>query len=500
MSPHAHPAEPGPESGRSFLEALFGDAVGLLEVRVIVDKKGGDVVERRWYETTEELSDDLARLKELAGSRSAGVLLGVLPRTGRGGTKDDIAPGNAVWVDLDFKAYADGEQEARDRLGKLPCPPSIVVFSGHGLHGYWLLHEAEDPQVLSDLSRGVGGVLGGDNTHDVARLLRMPGTANYKDPDDPIPTGFEVLKPDRRYNPSEIQDALDMCGWDPGERSSSTPVEVTVAERMSDRVLALLDTDKRINALFNGTGKPVVGADGRRLDTTTSGYDFSFVFELARLGVDDPSELATALSCRPDGSAREKGTDYLARTVSAALDRAQKAADVAETVVDFEVERVRVLASDRSTYELTIDGQILSLTSAQLRSKGAFATRYLQVLHRIPDLPQKADDWNAFVNSLLERAEVVELGEDASEAAALREDVQAALDALQEGEELEDLDRGLSLKTSAGKVGFKVAPLLKHLQEQRPELTRHALCVILRDLGYETGPQRFDGKVVRLWT
>lgn len=489
----------GYEFVRTFLSALFADVDGLHEIRVIEDRKGGDFIERRWYEASEELVQDLAGLNDLAGSRAAGIFLGVLPRARKSGKTEDVGRGAVVWVDLDFKDYAEGEDEARGRLAEFPFEPSVVVFSGHGLHAYWLLREAEEPKVLSNLSRGVGQVLGGDNTHDATRLLRLPGTFNYKDPSAPIATVLEVLEVDRRYNASELEDALDTCGWNPTDAASAEPIEVVVAERMSDRVLALLDTNKRVSALFNGTGKPAVGADGRRLDATNSGYDFSFVLELARLGVDDASELATALSCRPDGVAREKGQAYLARTVANALDRADNASEAITMVVDFDVERVRILASDRSTYELTIGGHVLSLTSAQLRSKSSFATRYLELIHRVPLLPTKADDWRAFVNGLLVRAEVVELGQDASESAALREDVERAVQELQQGDELEDLERGQYILTDGGKRAFRVDPLLRHLQEQRADLTRHGLCAVLTDLGHSSGTHRVRGKVVRLW-
>ena len=44
-----------------------------------------------------------------------------------------------VFVDIDFKDTP--EATARERLATCPCPPSIIVHSGDGLHCYWLLRE-----------------------------------------------------------------------------------------------------------------------------------------------------------------------------------------------------------------------------------------------------------------------------------------------------------------------------------------------------------------------
>jgi hypothetical protein len=87
------PVAPG-----TFLAALFPDLPpGLIEVRVIEDKPGGELVDRRWYDSPDELVEDIPRLNELAATRNAGVFLGVLPRRERGkGAKADVLPGSAV--------------------------------------------------------------------------------------------------------------------------------------------------------------------------------------------------------------------------------------------------------------------------------------------------------------------------------------------------------------------------------------------------------------------
>lgn len=488
----------------SFLPALFDDLDGFIEIRVIEDKKGGGLVDRKWFPDRGRLLEDLPELLRLAEERNAAVFYGVLPRSGQGkGKAKDTLPGRVAWADLDFKDYADGEAEARERIKQLPIPPSIIVRSGHGLHLYWLLREATDPKELSELSRGLAGVLGGDHAFDAARLLRLPGTLNRKDPEHPIPVEVEVFEPERAYNPSEIQDALDMLGWDPGRGSgavAATAPQAVIHEQMSVGVLALLDRHAGLRQIFDGKGKPAVGADGKELDCTSSGYDFSFALDLAKRGITDPSELATAIACRPDGAARGKGPEYIQRTVASALERAQRArGDTnSQPTLDFKVERVRIFLSDKPTFELTVEGVPIRLSSAELKSPKSFSTKFMDALRRVPRLT-KPGPWAKIVNGWLEDAETVELGDDASEEAALREGVSQAIEEMSVTEEASDLDRDMKAKTDTGKMGFKANPLLRRLMEQHPELRRDQLCRVLKELGYESGTHRVGGKVVRLW-
>src|SRR5690606_18144632 len=126
--------------------------------------------------------------------------------------------------------------------------------------------------------------------------------------------------------------------------AKSTPV--APGTELTSRVRALLTASPKLTALFEGRGKTAIGPDGRRLDTSSSGYDFSLALGLAHKGVTDPHELATALWHRPDGAAQAKGEKYIARTVQQALVLASRAARESEPTagpsgeIDFDVQRV----------------------------------------------------------------------------------------------------------------------------------------------------------------
>ena len=119
--------------------------------------------------------------------------------------RNDNAAGIAgLWADIDIadevhqKTQLPPTREAA--LESLPkeYPPSIVVDSGHGLQCWWLFKEPrlfkdnherhlarQQTQswhsILSDAFHQKGYVL--DATHDLARVMRLPGTWNYKSPE-----------------------------------------------------------------------------------------------------------------------------------------------------------------------------------------------------------------------------------------------------------------------------------------------------------------------------
>jgi hypothetical protein len=123
---------------------------------------------------------------------------------------------------------------------------------------------------------------------------------------------------------------------------------------LSPRVIHLLDQNPRLQDLFEGRGKTAVGEDGRRRDTSSSGFDYSILSALARKGVRDTSELASVLWRRPDGAARAKGIDYIIRTVRkvlADISAGERARDESQSdVIDFTVQRLRVFASNPRKY------------------------------------------------------------------------------------------------------------------------------------------------------
>lgn len=119
----------------------------------------------------------------------------------RGGEKDILCV-TTLYADIDIKGNAHAQtslpssvDEATDFLHGLKIKPSIVVNSGNGIHGYWLLDKPfiieteEDRKHMSSIFKGFGKYVNSeakkrgwkiDSVYDLARILRVPGTINHK--------------------------------------------------------------------------------------------------------------------------------------------------------------------------------------------------------------------------------------------------------------------------------------------------------------------------------
>jgi hypothetical protein len=125
------------------------------------------------------------------------VYFGVCPRLGEHGKAENVPFAGCLWADLDAKAFPDGKEGAWAACHKEGLPePSFIIDSGHGYHLYWLLKEAYMfPDSQSQLQfrgylKGIGKHIGGDTVHDVARMMRLPNTTNWKDPTQPVVSRF----------------------------------------------------------------------------------------------------------------------------------------------------------------------------------------------------------------------------------------------------------------------------------------------------------------------
>lgn len=119
---------------------------------------------------------------------------------------DNAEHANSFWLDLDCgkdkatagKGYATKNQ-ARDALVNftrqtgLPIPDAIVD-SGNGLHVYWFSNEPipalewkEQAAKLKALTHHYGLLADDSRTADMASVLRVPGTFNFKNPNNPKP-------------------------------------------------------------------------------------------------------------------------------------------------------------------------------------------------------------------------------------------------------------------------------------------------------------------------
>ncbi len=126
----------------------------------------------------------------------------------------------ALWFDIDFKGgLSDPTQvvaalrEFSKRTG-MPAP-SILVHSGNGVHAYWPLETPvpyERWQRMADNLKELAHEhkLPADTacTADACRVLRPPGTRNWKQSDNPKPV-VPIFTSGKSYDPEDIEVALE---------------------------------------------------------------------------------------------------------------------------------------------------------------------------------------------------------------------------------------------------------------------------------------------------
>jgi putative DNA primase/helicase len=130
------------------------------------------------------------KLPELPAEGS--VYFGVNPAKARRGIKDratneDIAQVNTLYAEFDAKDFGQDKDKALQHVQALPLAPSVLIDSGGGYHAYWLLAEGvkirdeKERRRIADIqARWVKFVQGDHAVYDLARVLRVPGTYNYK--------------------------------------------------------------------------------------------------------------------------------------------------------------------------------------------------------------------------------------------------------------------------------------------------------------------------------
>src|SRR5262245_44838916 len=139
--------------------------------------------------------------------------VGTLRDGANGRSKSNVGWIAGLHADIDYKGHDLTADEIQHRLDQTLLPASLVIATGGGLHCYWLFHEAEaaTPEAVARVEtalRRLAYHIGGDpQCAECARLMRVPGTVNYK---REVPVAVRVLedRPAARYELAELEEWL----------------------------------------------------------------------------------------------------------------------------------------------------------------------------------------------------------------------------------------------------------------------------------------------------
>ncbi len=178
-----------------FIKNLFSGLKGYIEIREIADGQA----KTKYFKSAKEL------INTYDPSIDKNIYIGMMTRDKKRGKLQDTLKTRALWLDFDdVESYIQVEYILN--MNKLP-QPSIVVNSGHGYHVYYILDKAAGREI-EPIIKKLAYTTGADGkATDLARIMRVPGTLNVKDPYNPVKC--EVMSMSKNtFNLDELAAAL----------------------------------------------------------------------------------------------------------------------------------------------------------------------------------------------------------------------------------------------------------------------------------------------------
>lgn len=168
----------------------------------------------------------------------------------------DVAAVNCLYAEFDAKDWPS-EADLVSHVATLQPLPSAIVRSGGGYHAYWLLSETFEvntPAARQHIDQvetaWVAFVKGDPTVHDLARVLRVPGSQNYKY-SPPRDVSFVRFEAGCVYELPELIDVLTEAGaWPPVAKNTAAPSGVA-AVTSDDHELLELAHNARNGAEFD---------------------------------------------------------------------------------------------------------------------------------------------------------------------------------------------------------------------------------------------------------
>lgn len=140
-------------------------------------------------------------------------------------TLENLAAINCLFAEFDAKDYGGDKNKILRHLDNISIQPNVIVDSGGGYHCYWMLFspmQIVDHATLEYFqniqARWVMHVGGDKGAKDLCRVLRVPGTYNYKyDP----PAEVIITEQDMQYY--ELPDLIAILPPEPEPQPQDAP-------------------------------------------------------------------------------------------------------------------------------------------------------------------------------------------------------------------------------------------------------------------------------------
>jgi hypothetical protein len=306
---------------RTILNHLFAKTKGIIEIRAIRRKKKPNGkpqsdVRSRFYKSPNEIPYEKY---EQLNSRGYNIYFSVCTRKVEKGNKSSVFELTCIWIDIDTNKFENDREKARlhiqSVISQTGLNPTMIVDSGNGYHLYFSLKNpipipaSEESKNLEGYIKGVADKFKGDYTHDISRVMRLPGFNNLKDPKNPKPCKILDFKPQNLFDLAEF----DKYKVETKETESVDDFKIgKVPKRIPKRFLDQLEVDGKLKRTWNGQRSDLNDQSG-------STYDMALACQLVGLGF-STGEIAKILSEADYPKHNSRSTGYLKRTIRKAID------------------------------------------------------------------------------------------------------------------------------------------------------------------------------------
>jgi hypothetical protein len=313
----------------------------------------------------------------------------------------DAAAIPGVWADVDMPGPEDPatKRAAPDREAALEVinavfEPTLLVSSGYGVQAWWLFEEPwvfggePEREQAERVLRGWQTIVrqecerrgfGLDATHDLARLMRLPGMLNGKGPTGVTAPVTLDEHEGARYSMETLSERA-LAASPPSASSSRARVSPDAAFPMQ-KFEALKDNSEMFRRTWEHSRR-----DRDASAWSTSEYDQSLASQAANAGWTDDQVAALVTTHRQkyNGDADEKSTrlDYLERTVGKA--KAGMKRQEREELADHALEELAAMGDDEAVGD---PGKVMAHFNAAISGGEGGAPRFKDLLQfgRDPD-------------------------------------------------------------------------------------------------------------------
>ncbi len=257
---------------------------------------------------------------------------------------DKIAGIAGLWADFDLASEAHSKKPlpatVEEALSLIPAglPPTIIIITGNGVHVWWLFYKpwifANDDErrhaaALSfrfqTLFRCISNQRGWtfERLADLARVLRIPGTTNAKNVNNPKPVEAYSVE-GRRYAPTDFlqyfdnlsipdEEVEERAAKETAKRFTNDPIVINQGVSVPDEMLVRwMEQDPRFRNTWNRERDDLSDQSG-------SGYDMALACFGASIGLSDQQIVDLIVHHRRiHCEQRRTRVEYYQRTISKA--------------------------------------------------------------------------------------------------------------------------------------------------------------------------------------